>query len=85
MSIPSVARVRPLTTFPQAFRLPQGRRSTLMSAAALHPFTLSPPTSTHTGDPKLPPVAASGSGSTVAVLGRIAAPAAAATGLSAAH
>ena len=81
MTIPSVARVRPLTMSPQAFRLLQRRRSALMSVAAPHPCTLSLSTPTHAGDFKLPLVAASGCGSTLCVLGRAAAPTAAVTGL----
>ena len=50
-----MGRVRPLITFPQAFRLPLRRRSPLMSAAAPHPCTLSLLTPTHTDDPKLLP------------------------------
>ena len=80
-----MARVRPLTTSPQAFRLPQRRCSALVSAAALHPCTLSTPTPTHAGDPKLPLVAASGCGSMLYILGRAAAPTADVVGLSAAR
>ena len=76
-NIPSVARVRPLTTFPQALTLLQRRRNALVSAAAPRPCTLSPSTPTHAGDPKLPSVAASGSGSTFGGRGRT--PATAAT------
>ena len=85
MNLPSVARVRPLTTSPQALRLLQRRHSALMSAAAMRPCTLSPPTPTHTGDPNFPPVAANSRDLTVCVLGCAAAPAAAVNGLSAAR